>query len=468
MVRESWDWDAVQRSDGILESMRTWQAIRASVGRERANATLVFSGALLGFLLLCCAQPLLLAETVPVHPVTDWQLKPSLKYDALCLLNVLSGDPYYLEYYQAEYDHFHPLFTPEEQAAFAKLKHVIKDEGQGIISAKLTLFYSVVDDETLPEMIRTAHDSDAMQAALKKTSYWSADSWQNYEEARQALETALRALDRVGFPAYWAANAKPKIEKRIAEIASDLPKYDIIPVIEGYLGFSLPSHTITAYLLAYSEPHGIRITGLRFLTHVSYPFSIVLHNAIHECMHPPYHEDDPKIREAIDLLGRDPLVSDKVQHHDPSFGYNTARGYIEEDSVQALEQLVSEKVDVAHNPCKYWQEQDGGMHVLAAAMYSDSVIAPLATAAPSVLTAKPIHAAATIGSVGMIACATNGRMMSSTTAKTTTSEETMTGTMGLARMAPPVAIAAETPQMEIPEASGAAHSRLNLKYFRAT
>jgi hypothetical protein len=32
----------------------------------------------------------------------------------------------------------------------------------------------------------------------------------------------------------------------------------------------------------------------------------------------------------------------------------------------------------------------------------------------------------------------------------------------------PVAIAAETPHIEMPEASGAAHSRLNLKYFLAT
>jgi hypothetical protein len=326
-------------------------------------------------LILCSThiahQSFLTAETVPVHTSTDWQLKPSLKYDTLCLLNALSGDPYYLHYYQAEYNRFHPLFAPEEQAAFAQLKNVIKDEGHGIISAKLALYFSAVDDETLPEMIRTAHDSAAMEAALKQTSYWSADGWQNYEAARPALEAALRALDRVGFPAYWKTNAKPKIEKRIAEISPELSKYNIIPVIESYLGFPLPSQTITVYLLAYSEPHGIRITGLRFLTHVSYPFSIVLHNAIHEPMHPPYHADDPKVGEAIDLLGRDPLVVDKVQHHDPSFGYNTTAGYIEEDSVQALEQLVSEKVGVGRNPCEYWKEQDGGMHVLAAAMYTD-------------------------------------------------------------------------------------------------
>jgi hypothetical protein len=330
---------------------------------------------LLGLLIVCStkiANPSLLgAEIAPLHTSTDWQLKPSLKYDALCLLNALSGDPYYLDYYQAEYNHFHPLFAPEEQAAFAQLKHVIKDEGHGIVSAELALYYSAVEDETLPEMIRTAHDSAWMEAALKKTSYWSADEWQNYEAARPALEVALRALDRVGFPAYWAANARPKIEKRIAELAPQLPKYNIIPVVESYLGFPLSSRTITVYLLAYSEPHGIRVTGLRFLTHVSYPFSIVLHNAIHEPMHPPYHADDPKVREAVRLLARDPLVIDKVQHHDPSFGYNSAAGYIEEDSVQALEQLVSERFGVGRNPCQYWQDQDGGMHVLAAAIYTN-------------------------------------------------------------------------------------------------
>lgn len=84
-----------------------------------------------------------------------------MEYDALCLLNVLSGDPYYLDYYRAEYEHFHPLFTPKENAAFADLKRVIKDEGHGIeghgiVSAELTLYYSVLPDETLPEMILTA------------------------------------------------------------------------------------------------------------------------------------------------------------------------------------------------------------------------------------------------------------------------------------------------------------------------
>ena len=41
------------------------------------------------------------------------------------------------------------------------------------------------------------------------------------------------------------------------------------------------------------------------------------------------------------------------------------------------------------------------------------------------------------------------------------------GTTGRARIALPVAIAADTPQIEIPDASGAAHSRLNPNHLRA-
>jgi len=298
-----------------------------------------------------------------------WQLKPSLKYDALCLLNTLSGDPYYLQYYQAEYDYFHPRFTPTEQAAFAQLRHVIKEKGGGIVSATLSLYYSAVDDETLPEMIRTAHDGSAMKAALQRTPYWIPAAWKNYEEAAPFVETALRALDRVGFTEYWTRTDRPRIERRIAELAREFSKYDIAPAVEQHLGFALPSHTMAVYVLAYSRPHNIRVTGLRFLTHVSYPFDIVLHSAIHESMHPPYSRDDPGVRHAIDVLSRDPVIVDKVTHHDRSAGYNSADGYIEEDSVEALEQIVAERFGVGRSARWYWYRQDGGMHVLAPAIY---------------------------------------------------------------------------------------------------
>src|SRR5262249_57634452 len=87
--------------------------------------------------------------------------------------------------------------------------------------------------------------------------------------------------------------------------------------------------------------------------------------------------------------------------------------------------------------------------------------------ARSVLAGRPIHAPATSGWWARNVCAANGRITSSTTAKTTTSDDTTIGTIGRARIAAPVAIAADTPQIEMPDASGADHSRLKWNTRRA-
>lgn len=303
------------------------------------------------------------------HRSTDWELQPSLKYDALCLLNVLSGDPYYLTYYQAEFDHFNPLFTAKERESFRQLKTILKDESGGIISATLALYFSATPDETLEAMIATTRDPAGMRAALMKTPYWDADGWNQFEKARPHLEVALKALQRVGLPAYWKQNSKTRVETRITELKKELPKYNVVPAIEERLGHPLSSNRITIYLLAYSEPHGIKITGTRFITHESYPFRIVLHNAVHEMMHPPYDASDPAVAAAIEQLGRDPVIRDKVEHHDKSFGYNTVPAYVEEDSVQALEEIICEQFGVERDSREYWKSQDDGIHILAVAIY---------------------------------------------------------------------------------------------------
>ena len=318
------------------------------------------------------ATPLLAQEPhAAFHTTTDWDLRPSFMFDTLCALNFLSGDPYYLKFYQADYDRLFPRLRPEERAAFASLKRRIKDQHGGIISAQLALYFSVTDAESLDDMIRVVKDSSAMQRNLKATSYYSDDGWKVYDESRSDLQAAFRALKRIDFAADWEKHARPSVEKARAGIAQDLPKYNVIPKIESVLGAPCPSNRITVYLLYYSEPHGIKITGTRFLTHYSYPFRIVLRNAIHEMMHPPYDlAHDADLRASLQSLRADAFLMDKVEHHNPSFGYNTLEGLEEEDCVQALEQILAEPLGMGGDPRRYWKEQDDGIHVLAVALYS--------------------------------------------------------------------------------------------------
>lgn len=53
----------------------------------------------------------------------------------------------------------------------------------------------------------------------------------------------------------------------------------------------------------------------------------------------------------------------------PSFGYNTLVGLIEEDCVQALDQVISAHFGVSRDPATRWHASDDGLHVFAAALY---------------------------------------------------------------------------------------------------
>jgi hypothetical protein len=108
-------------------------------------------------------------------------------------------------------------------------------------------------------MIRVVKDSSAMQRNLRATSCYSSNGWKVYEESRSDLEATFKALKRIRFEADWEEQAKPRIEKTRADIARDLPKYNVIPKVESVLGTPCASNKITVYLLHYSEPHGIKI-----------------------------------------------------------------------------------------------------------------------------------------------------------------------------------------------------------------
>lgn len=292
-----------------------------------------------------------------------------MKYDVLALLNTLTGDRYYVWRHPGAYRHFEPLLTRQARATLADLRAKFKHEGE-IISALLALYFSATEDETLGDMLATVRDSGPMRDRLRQTPYYDEREWRLYESVRPSLQVILQWLIDVDFPKYWDTRARGRAEKKIARIGPQLSSCDVVEAAEQVLGRELPSDTITVHVLVYVKPHGIRITGSRFLTDVSYPSGIVLSNAIHEMMHPPFDlESDAELRAAIEKLKTDPFVFEAFQKHDPKFGYNTFDGYVEEDLVRALDQLVSESFGVAYDPRWRWR-QEGGMHVLAAALYS--------------------------------------------------------------------------------------------------
>ena len=103
-----------------------------------------------------------------LHATTDWGIQPSFVMDTICLLNILTGDEFYTNYYKADYVRFEPQLTPAARTALTNLKRKIKDEKKNIISAFLALYFSATDDRTRDDMLRTLeHIDDAHSAAAK-------------------------------------------------------------------------------------------------------------------------------------------------------------------------------------------------------------------------------------------------------------------------------------------------------------
>lgn len=305
------------------------------------------------------------------HHSTEWQVASSFKFDLLCFVNLLTGDPFYQQHYQEEYLQFAPRLTPAARAALSELKRKVKDNNRNIISAFLSLHFSATDDETIDEMLQTLEQTGPMRRTLRGTAYFNAAGWRLFDSVRGDLKTVFLFLKSIGFDDYWRQNILPKVQLRITELEKELPKYNVVSEVEAHLGYALPSNKITVFVLNYSRPHGIRITGTRFLCDLTYPLKVILQTASHEMMHPPYDlEHDPELRRALNGLRSDPFLMDKVAHHNPSFGYNSFEAFIEENCVRALDQLIGERLKISGDAGRRWKAEDDGMHVFAVSLYS--------------------------------------------------------------------------------------------------
>lgn len=303
-------------------------------------------------------------------PMTNWKIEPSFKYDMCCFMNILTADPYYKEHYPEEPNPYEKTMPAEVQNAVTSMHKKLKLENNIIISAWLCLYFSAIEGEELDDLIAAVKDPEELKSNFKKTPYYGDESWEIFASVKNELLIILQFLIYNGFKEYWTLNIKPRIDKRIEAEKPGLDKYDVITQNEKMLGFKLPTDTITVYMLYYNRPHGIKITGMRFLTSIAWPFEITIRTAAHEMMHPPYdHNTDAELRAVIESFSTDEFVMDKVNNHNKSLGYNTLDGLFEEDCVQSLDQLINENLGIGADARKRWKESDEGIHVIAIALY---------------------------------------------------------------------------------------------------
>lgn len=308
-------------------------------------------------------------DAVPPAAVNGWRLEPSLTYDALCYINLATGDPFYERYYPGLAAGLRQRLTPDARDALARLKRRIKDDAGNVLPGYLALYFSGAEHRTLADLRALVDSPAVLRAELLRTDYFSEQGWRLFEESRDDLRVILAFLEGDGFAAHWDAHMRPSAAGRIAELEPELERYDVLEGVQAALGAAAPAGPIRVFMLNYCQPHGIRITGTRFLTDVAWPFEIVVRNAVHEMLHPPYPPHGGGQRRLVEAVEGNAYVMERFRGHDPSFGYNSMEGYVEENVVQAIEQVLTERMEIGAEPGQRWRDADGGMHVLAAALY---------------------------------------------------------------------------------------------------
>ena len=316
--------------------------------------------------LLVCSLAAAPAQALAAFPAvrTRWRIRLSEGLDALCFLGPLSGDPFYTRYYEAELAAFGPRLATPIRSAIAGLKQQAGLGGP--LAGYLTLMFSGGPEGTVESLIWSLDNAELVLAPpLRASAYWGEAGWRSFLEIRPTLRDILAALAAAGFASFRRQIIGEKAARRASELAGRLAGVDVIAEQERLLGRRLDPR-LEAILLHFSEPHGIKILGQRYITHLDYPDRYVIRNAAHEMLHPPFDPHGPHARAAMAVLGRDPLIM-RIVAEAP--GYNSLGAYLDENYVEALEQIVNERLGVAPDPKRHWTESDAGMNELAAGLY---------------------------------------------------------------------------------------------------
>lgn len=322
---------------------------------------------LLAALPLLAAPAPILAQTTPGR--TRWTVGPSEGLDAIAFLGPLSGKAFYAHFYEAELAAFKPKLPASAIAALGEL-HAEADAAGSLLWPSISVIFSGGPTDSLDAVIASLDDADrALKPAYQASIYSDKVDWDRFIAGRERLLLVLRAMREAGFVEFRRSLIEATLARRQAELGELLPKLDVISEQERLLGRKLDP-LIEIDLLWFCKPHGVKVQDQRFLTFVGARDQVVVLTAAHELLHPPFDMAGPTAKACLDVLGKDPVLTRILAEKDKGTGYNSLEGVLNEDTAQALDQIIQERLGYVNKPAaERWTQGDQGMHVLAAGLY---------------------------------------------------------------------------------------------------
>jgi len=300
---------------------------------------------------------------------TRWKVRPSEGMDAIAFLGPLSGKEFYARYYGDELAAFKPKLPADALEALASL-HADADAAGSLLWPGLTLIFSGGPTDSLDDILASlAKAETVLKPSFAASTYWDEPDWNRFIAGRERLAKVLNALKAADFTGFRHGLIDAPLARRTAELDTLLSKLDVISEQQRLTGRKFDPE-IDIDLLWFCRPHGVKVQGQRFLTHVGARDQVVVLTAAHEMLHPPFDMKGPVAMACLDVLGKDPLFTKILAEKDKGTGYNSLEGILNEDTIQALDQIIQERLGYVYKPAaERWTNGDQGMHVLAAGIY---------------------------------------------------------------------------------------------------
>jgi len=310
-----------------------------------------------------------------------WVIHPSLWFDAACLIPLLAGLPFYTSRHEHDarlwQERFASIAGPQARDGVSVLREEVTNQAVKPLPAFLALWTSPAARpaggaaESLDGLIAAVAEANLLVSAMRDGSpHWNEADDRLFRSVRPALLAVLEGLRATGLADWWTEHAADDLGRRCGELSESFSAYDLVPLVEEHTGVSFDTRAVELCVLRWAAPHGIRVTGTRFLTDIRYDADQVLNIAVHELLHPPWPKGHPA-KDRLDALAADPFLAARFAGRDPAAGYNTWASYAEEDAAQALDQFLNTQLgrNTRGDPVTRWTEADGGMHVLALLLY---------------------------------------------------------------------------------------------------
>lgn len=329
----------------------------------------LIAGATIALGLLSLGGAPLKAEGAVDASKTRWAVRSSIGFDAVAFLGPLSGAPLYTKYYADDAAAFASRLPRDVLERLRNLWAAAQADGFGLLGPNLQVLFSTDgNDRSIPTLLAALRAKETrILPKYRQSRYWNDQDWAWFVRAAPQIETILTAMEKAGFAEFRAARAA-SLEARVTDVRRDLEGYDVIKWQEKLTGRTFDP-TIEVVLLQFCKPHGIKVQGQTFLQSAEYDTPTTVRIAAHEMLHPPFDKNGSASSAAMAVLSREPLIEKIVKEHDPRWGYTSLAGMLDEDLVQALDQLISEALGVGRNPADRWRRSDDGMHVMAAGFY---------------------------------------------------------------------------------------------------